>query len=49
MNRQRIYRLEAGFREPPIEARPKNYWWCLNGYTDTTTLIHELEAILTKS
>ena len=28
-------RLTGGFRNPPDKARPKAYWWCLNGNVDT--------------
>ena len=37
--------LKKGFEDPPISARPKNYWWWMNGYTDSTTMIKELEAM----
>ncbi|MFP4505387.1 MAG: glycosyl hydrolase [Cyclobacteriaceae bacterium] len=42
---QVYHQLKAGFQDPPISARPKNYWWWLNGYTDTTTMRQELEAM----
>lgn len=28
-------RLSEGFKNPPPPARPKVYWWCLNGNIDT--------------
>lgn len=37
--------LRAGFRNPPRAARPKVYWWWLNGAVDTTRLREELRAI----
>ncbi len=37
--------LRAGFRNPPVHARPKVYWWWLNGYVDTLRLKEELRAI----
>ncbi len=37
--------LAQGFKNPPTAARPKNYWWWLNGYTDSLTMIQELEAM----
>ena len=27
--------LKKGFLDPPLHARPKVYWWCLNGNIDT--------------
>ncbi|WP_339812379.1 glycosyl hydrolase [uncultured Imperialibacter sp.] len=38
-------RLVKGFQNPPTEARPKVYWWWLNGYVDTLRLREELRAI----
>ncbi|GAB3943051.1 hypothetical protein GCM10028805_08650 [Spirosoma harenae] len=37
--------LQEGFKNPPISARPKVYWWWLNGYVDTVRLKEELQAI----
>ncbi len=37
--------LKEGFQNPPQVARPKVYWWWLNGYVDTTRLKEELHAI----
>ncbi len=43
-NSEEVYRqLEEGFKNPPVTARPKNYWWWMNGYTDPATMIKELE------
>ena len=37
--------LREGFRDPTGTARPKVYWWWLNGHTDTTLLKEELRSI----
>jgi hypothetical protein len=37
--------LKAGFKSPPTQARPKVYWWWLNGYVDKVRLKEELLAI----
>jgi hypothetical protein len=37
--------LIKGFQNPPTEARPKVYWWWLNGHVDTLRLKEELRAI----
>ncbi|QDK78291.1 hypothetical protein EXU85_06630 [Spirosoma sp. KCTC 42546] len=37
--------LQEGFKNPPIHARPKVYWWWLNGYVDTVRLKEELRSI----
>lgn len=37
--------LKTGFKSPPIQARPKVYWWWLNGYVDKVRLKEELLAI----
>ncbi|MBD2704016.1 hypothetical protein IC229_25450 [Spirosoma sp. BT702] len=37
--------LKAAFKNPPITARPKVYWWWLNGYVDTVRLKEELKSI----
>ena len=33
------------FRNPPPEARPKAYWWCLNGNIDTVRAREEFRAM----
>ncbi len=42
---ERYQALKEGFQHPPNTARPKVYWWWLNGYTDTTRLKEELRAM----
>ncbi|MFN8349270.1 MAG: glycosyl hydrolase [Spirosomataceae bacterium] len=37
--------LLKNFKNPPNEARPKVYWWWLNGYTDPVRMKEELVAI----
>jgi hypothetical protein len=37
--------LLKNFKNPPNEARPKVYWWWLNGYTDPIRMKEELLAI----
>lgn len=37
--------LREVFLDPPSEARPKIYWWCLNGNIDTLTAKEELKAM----
>ena len=37
--------LEEGFENPPGTARPKVYWWWLNGYVDSVRLKEELRSI----
>ena len=44
-NPERYQTLKEGFINPPNPARPKVYWWWLNGYVDTTRLKEELLAI----
>lgn len=44
-NYSRYAVLKEGFQHPPHTARPKVYWWWLNGYVDTTRLKEELQAI----
>lgn len=34
--------LKNGFENPPNSARPKVYWWCLNGNIDTISAKQEL-------
>jgi len=36
--------LEAGFRDPPDEARPSAYWLWLNGYVNRAHVERELQA-----
>src|SRR3989339_241056 len=38
-------KLSNGFRIPPETARPKAYWWCLNGNIDTLRAKTELMAM----
>jgi hypothetical protein len=37
--------LREGFKNPPVKARAKVYWWWLNGYVDSVRLKTELRAI----
>ncbi len=37
--------FKTGFINPPMRARPKVYWWWLNGNTDTVRLRQELVAM----
>ena len=37
--------LRNGFKNPPENARPKTYWWCLNGNIDTVRAKEELLAM----
>lgn len=37
--------LRNGFKNPPDKARPKTYWWCLNGNIDTVRAKQELRAM----
>ncbi len=37
--------LREGFKNPSGTARPKVYWWWLNGHTDATLLKEELRSI----
>lgn len=37
--------LREGFKNPSGTARPKVYWWWLNGHTDSTLLKEELRSI----
>lgn len=37
--------LKEGFIDPTGTARPKVYWWWLNGYSDTVRIKEELSAI----
>ena len=38
-------RLSEGFKNPPSKARPKTYWWCLNGNIDTIRAKQEMLAM----
>lgn len=40
-----LARLKEGFANPPRGARPKVYWWWLNGYVDSVRVKAELKAI----
>ncbi|MGA8939703.1 MAG: glycosyl hydrolase [Acidobacteriaceae bacterium] len=40
--------LEAGFRNPPPEAKLRCYWWWLNGNTDQVTITRDLEQMKAK-
>ena len=40
--------LEAGFRNPPPEARLRCYWWWLNGNTNEATITRDLEEMKAK-
>ncbi|MBI5689772.1 MAG: hypothetical protein HZC55_06705 [Verrucomicrobia bacterium] len=37
--------LAAGFREPPMEARPHTYWLWMNGHLHAPSAIEELRAM----
>ena len=37
--------LEAGFRDPPMEARPHTYWLWMNGHLDPPSAMEELRAM----
>ncbi|MFD1143742.1 glycosyl hydrolase [Larkinella insperata] len=37
--------IRNGFQNPPTQARPKTYWWWLNGHVDTTQLKVEIRAM----
>ncbi|GAB3908563.1 hypothetical protein GCM10028803_44420 [Larkinella knui] len=39
--------IREGFKNPPTQARPKVYWWWLNGNVDTVRLKEELNAMKT--
>ena len=39
--------IRDGFKNPPPQARPKTYWWWLNGNVDTVRLKEELRAMKT--
>ena len=40
--------LSTGFKEPPLSARLRCYWWWLNGHTDKPTITHDLEEMKAK-
>ncbi|MCW5962738.1 MAG: hypothetical protein KIT83_01765 [Bryobacterales bacterium] len=44
-NRETAGDLEAGWRNPPADARPHAYWLWLNGYVDPQTARDELDAM----
>ena len=37
--------MNEGFKSPPEQARPKVYWWCLNGNIDTIRAKQEFVAM----
>ncbi|HET9467786.1 MAG TPA: glycosyl hydrolase, partial [Vicinamibacterales bacterium] len=37
--------LEAGFRTPPMEARPHTYWLWMNGHMDAPSAMEDLRAM----
>lgn len=37
--------LSGNFKDPPAQARPKVYWWWLNGWTDTSRMISEIHEM----
>jgi len=40
--------MKEGFINPPQKARPKVYWWWLNGWTDTARIREEIRAMKEK-
>ena len=40
--------LEAGFANPPAEARLRCYWWWLNGHTTRAAITRDLEEMKSK-
>jgi hypothetical protein len=40
--------LEAGFANPPAEARLRCYWWWLNGHTTKAAITRDLEEMKAK-
>jgi hypothetical protein len=40
--------LEAGFANPPAEARLRCYWWWLNGHTTQAAITRDLEEMKAK-
>jgi len=40
--------LENGFREPPVEARTRCYWWWLNGNVTKEAITRDLEEMRAK-
>jgi len=38
-------KLVESFKNPPSDARPKVYWWCLNGNIDTLRARQEFKAM----
>jgi alpha-L-rhamnosidase len=45
---QTLAQLEAGFRRPPLEARPKALWCWVDGNFDLAEITHELEQAKAK-
>jgi len=37
--------MKTGFSDPPLQVRPKVYWWCLNGNIDTLRAREEFTAM----
>ena len=37
--------LNAVFKNPPSDAHPRDYWWCLNGDVDTVRAKQEFRAM----
>lgn len=44
-NKDAYESIKDAFLNPPSEARPKVYWWCLNGNIDTLTAKEEIKAM----
>ncbi len=40
--------LEAGWQNPPNEARLRAYWWWLNGNVTKASITHDLEQMKAK-
>jgi hypothetical protein len=47
-SRDPLAELRLGFRNPPLSARLRCYWWWLNGNTDKVTITHDLEEMKAK-
>lgn len=45
VNKSSYDTIKEAFLHPSSEARPKAYWWCLNGNIDTLTVREELMAM----
>ncbi len=37
--------LVSGFKTPPVEARPKVYWWWLNGNVNNDRVVEEIKSM----